>query len=696
MDEASADLLRRLATNIERGPWLVVVTRRPAAGGFRGDELEGAQTIELGPLDLEDARKSMLEVAESDPIPLHRVDDLLHRSGGNPMFLTELLVAARTGGLRELPGSIEELVTAQIDALRPADRRLLRYASVLGDAFSEGLARIVLAYDLGTIDRGVWRYLEAFLERDGAETLRFRNAVVRDVAYEGLSFRRRRHLHATIGETIERFADDPDDEAAILSLHFLRARNAPRAWRYARVAAERAASLYANVDAATFYGRALEAARELPTITTDERIATLEALGTVRERAGLYEEAGAAYAQARRLCDDDLCRARFMLRQARIEDTTGSSSTALHAISRALRRLELIDDAGTVALRAQLEVWYGAIRLSQGRPKEAVRWCERAIADARLAGEKDALAHALYVLDWAYFDLGRPELATHGSEVIELYGELGNLSRQADAYNLLGNFAYWEGRWDEAVELYERGRERQLEAGDVVGAAIGTVNVAEILVQQGDLDRATSLTREALQVFASTGYRLHTAFTYGILGDIASRQGRHREAAQAYARGLHLAQQGNDRHEEIALLGKVADDLLRQGEAEAALGVIEVALAHAEPLGGAGDQAPLLHRLRGGALARIGETERAAAAFDEALRDARDRGWDHEIAYTLDGMRRSARDRGSEPDAAVDAEIREIAERLGIRVLASPLGEPAPEPALSAASSGRRSRSPSR
>ena len=40
MDEASAELLRRLARNIGGGPWLVVVTRREVDTGFVGEELE--------------------------------------------------------------------------------------------------------------------------------------------------------------------------------------------------------------------------------------------------------------------------------------------------------------------------------------------------------------------------------------------------------------------------------------------------------------------------------------------------------------------------------------------------------------------------------------------------------------------------------------------------------------------------------
>ena len=62
------------------------------------------------------------------------------RSGGNPLFLQELLHAAISAGTVEgLPDSIEGMITAEIDRLGTADRRVLRVASVLGMSFETGI-----------------------------------------------------------------------------------------------------------------------------------------------------------------------------------------------------------------------------------------------------------------------------------------------------------------------------------------------------------------------------------------------------------------------------------------------------------------------------------------------------------------------------------------------------------------------------
>ena len=673
MDEASADLLRRLALNIEQGPWLVMVTRRPAPGGFRGDDLDNVSTLVLEPLDPGEAEEAFAAAVEDDPLPPHRVRELVQRSGGNPMFLTELLIAVRQGGdLDALPGSIEELVTAQIDALRPADRRLLRYASVLGDTFSEGLARVVLAYEFGDFPRDVWRYLEPFLEWDRADTLRFRNETARAVAYEGLSFRRRRHLHAAVGESIERFSPDADDEAEILSLHFLRARDHLRAWRYSRVAASRAAAIYANIDAATFYERALDAARDLPTVTDAERLATYESLGEVRERAGLYREAGHAFAQARRLCDIPTCRARLMLKQARIEDTTGRSSQGLRWLTRAASLLAGHRDVEARAVRAQIHAWYGAIRISQGRFRDAVRWCERAIEDAKASGEKDALAHALYVSDWANLELGRPELASHADEILSLYGELGDLSRQGDTYNMLGAFAYWDGRWSHAVELYERSREIQMRAGDVVSAAIGTANIAEILADQGRLVDAETLAREAIRIFRTSRYRYMLAFTVSVLGRIESRLGRHDEARGHLEDALAMVREGGDQLEEVATLGRLAEDAVLRGRPEEAIGAVDAAFARAGSIGGASQLEPVLFRARGYARVQLGDLDGAREDLGASLTVATERGGDYEIALTVRALEALARARGDPTDEGQISSADDTFTRLGVTWVPSP------------------------
>ena len=96
----------------------MAITRRDEQTGFVAPEGERSATLRPEPLT-EVARKALLEAASEDaPLRPHELDVVAERSGGNPLFLRELLRAARAaGGVGDLPSSVDGIVTAQIDRL---------------------------------------------------------------------------------------------------------------------------------------------------------------------------------------------------------------------------------------------------------------------------------------------------------------------------------------------------------------------------------------------------------------------------------------------------------------------------------------------------------------------------------------------------------------------------------------------------
>ncbi|TMK97434.1 MAG: hypothetical protein E6G40_08340 [Actinobacteria bacterium] len=136
MDEGSAELLRRLTEDVADRPWLILVTRREQEEGFHLPGGAGT-TLRLEALRAADAADLVQAATEQLPMPQHEMVTLAKRSGGNPLFLRELVSAARSAGsVAALPDTVEGLMTSQIDRLHPADRTLLRTASVLGTSFS--------------------------------------------------------------------------------------------------------------------------------------------------------------------------------------------------------------------------------------------------------------------------------------------------------------------------------------------------------------------------------------------------------------------------------------------------------------------------------------------------------------------------------------------------------------------------------
>jgi len=635
MDEASASLLRRLAQDVALGPWVIAVTRRDQETGFVADGLDEATVLRPTPLSVADAESLLLMASESHPLLQEELTLLVDRSGGNPLFLLELLRAARAaGGVEELPTSVEGIVTAEIDRLPAADLRLLRFASVLGMSFTVDLMQAVLEGEQATLDRTAWQRLADFLEETEPGVHRFRHGLMRDAAYEGLPFRRRRDLHARVGETIRRRAGaDDEGSAELLSLHFFHAQRFEEAWKFSRVAAERAQGAYANVEAREFFRRALDSARRLSAPLPVEVAGVFEALGDVQMRMGEYEDAGSAYRASRRqVTDDSVLQARLLLKEAEALDWRGRYPQALRTLSRGLGLLGASADLPSARQRAQLLVQYGGIRHFQNRHREAIRWCLRAIEEAEASGERDALAHAYWLIDFAYVSLGRGSEAVYSGKALEIYEELGDIFKQATVLNNMAAHAFWHGDWEQARSLYQRSHDAYMKTGAHVRAGYGTANIGEVLVYQGHLDEAEVFLKEGLRAMRASSVRSMEAFITSVLGVLQAKRGRFDEAKELVAAARQEFDDIGEPENVSETDGLLAYCLVLGRESAQAAALATTLLRG----GGQGPQVPMLHRVLGIAEMQAGDRDGAMLSFAESLREGRKRDADHEVAFTLD------------------------------------------------------------
>jgi tetratricopeptide (TPR) repeat protein len=510
-----------------------------------------------------------------------------------------------------------------------------------------------------------WRRLGDFVTQDGAGFHRFRHALMRDAAYEGLAYRRRRDLHVRAGETIERQRATDDADIDLLALHFFHGRVHDKAWLYSRRAADAAERKFAIVDAAEHLEQALQSARGMVGLADADVAEALEALGDLRERMGQYPDARDAYGRARRLRGGDVVAlARLCMKQATVADRGGSYPQALGWLRRGIKLVSGDEDMAAAKQYARLIAEYGVVRQAQGRRVDAVRWLNQAIDAAQRADEREALAQAYFVLDWALVDLGRSDEAVHSQRALELYDELGKLGPQATIYNNLGTFAYYEARWDDAVELFEKARQLRLRLGDEVDAAIGTFNIAEVLSDQGHLDEARPRFEEAARVWRAADYSFGVASVASVLGTVASRSGDFALAGELFDQARDRFTALVSEHDLIDTDARIAEALVLQGRAQDALELASGCLERTAVHGG-DTHDPMLYRIRGYAWALLSELDAALAELDRSLEVARARNARYEVALALDAIAR-VRERFGSADAAARAEADGLVRTLGV------------------------------
>ena len=671
MDAASADLFRTLALELESSAWVVLVTRHDVPGGLELTDRPHAR-IDLPPLTAEDTLALALGTPEATQLPPHVVELAVARSGGSPQFLIDLLAAAGAGDRDQLPDSVEAAARARIDALDRADAAIVRRAAVLGVSFDPRRLSDVLATDMPVPDDRFWERLSSVFSRGRDGSVRFLRPALQEVAYSSLPFKLRRELHEAIGLRLEQDpGSDRDSGPAVLSNHFALARDYERAHRYAMLAAKRATERFSHADAARLYRRAIEAGRAGGCADAHALAEAWEQLGEALRSVGEPAAASRALTEARRLQrDDPIALARLCDRHASVASRNQSLTAAVRWLTRGFRCLETAEGADATAWRARMRSRLGGIRNRQGRWSEAIATCRQAIAEAESVGELRALAHASYSLDWALVESGRAREADHSWRALEIYEQLGDLEHEFDVLNNLGMFAYFNGRWDEAIELYRRAGACGERAGRPADAARVDCNVGEILSDQGHLDEAEAHLKRVRRVWSATGERQGVAFADVLLGRLAVRRGDTREGVTILESAVAQL-----RRFELHAYADFGQALI--GEAEALAGDAERGLEVARhELRTAERQRPVLERAVGIALGRLGQTEAARGELLDALASARGNGFEYDIAATIDALCALC---GHDP--ALLRERDEILDRLQIVRLCAPAPAPAPTPA---------------
>ena len=275
--------------------------------------------------------------------------------------------------------------------------------------------------------------------------------------------------------------------------------------------------------------------------------------------------------RVRSIASDPLAEAGLLMQLSHLEEKLGKYAEALRWTDQARLLLEAVSGEEAAKRMARSSAWYALVLQAEGRTDDALKWAERTVTEAQVADDAEALGDAHFVIGWAYGELGRPGAEDHMQRSLEAYQRAGDLVRQAGILSSLGVVCQWEGRWDEALSFYERGRDAALKIGSTVPAAIARINVAEILTDRGEWAEAERMLLETLPLWKSSQYRYYLAACLSLLGRVSLRLGRLDEALarleDAKANFLHVGAE-----EEVpAIDARIAECRVAMGKLDDAL-----------------------------------------------------------------------------------------------------------------------------
>lgn len=470
----------------------------------------------LPALSSEDIRAMVEGLLGNLPEP-ELVRYLQQRSQGNPWMVRELvqeLMAAgqlvQRAGYWEwsqleaaLPESLRESLKWRFDKLSEEQREVVGLAAVIGEeATFEGLLELSgkqeddLLDDLDDLLRaGILRE-----SRQGREErYRFSHPLLRQVALEQLSQRRRRRLHAKYAETLEERGASPQ----LLAWHYAQAENPDKAAHFALEAAKQAEAVFALPQAEPYLRLALEQLEPQHPL----RPAVARYLGRLVTLTGGSQEAEELLAPLPLEPETALALAELRQRQGRWAEA-----------------IALIEPF--VGPQSPLRAWLvliSCLRLA-GRVQEALERSREAEQLSLLSASERAYFNQLIAS--IHRDLGNLERATYHAELaLKNAKENHDLYMLERTYMVLGRIASQQENLDLTLDYLRQARDAAYAAGDWRGLVATQINLANTYLRLDDLDTAIAEYLQALRAAARGDYRDLTGAIHNNLGEVYRRAG---------------------------------------------------------------------------------------------------------------------------------------------------------------------------
>ncbi|MEO6987088.1 MAG: adenylate/guanylate cyclase domain-containing protein [Aquihabitans sp.] len=651
-DDAVLDLIDDVMAAVHQRPIVVLATARPTLLD-RWSPRTGRHNslmVHLDPLS-RDASAALLERLVGKPVPREVADTLIGRSGGNPLFIEELVSLIDGSGSYEgidavsavdsfgsLPSTLRGLVAARLDDLDHEARTVLQNASVIGQQgpmmglreMSRQLHELTGDGPMEDVDAAMSRLVSDEIMELQGEVWSFRSDVVREVAYQTITKADRARSHLGIARYIEARAEKiearPAWQVDQLAHHYSTAvalagelgpvEQSPgitsevvdRARHCVVDAAERARRDQAMPTAVRLFGQAIELTGTIG--PAEQAMLHLRRADTAVEAWDLDTARSevAAVAALERTSVDPPILAEVLAVRGRIAQRSGDAEASMALLTDAAQEFEMLGDqrgqAEALRQRAMVEIF-------AGRLVDAGRSAEEALVGFEQSGDRSGVGWSHQHLAWIAFMSGdRAAADAHIQTSLANFTEVSDTRGLVWGTGLLAWIRFQDGNIHEARRLGEQVLDEARSRSDPWADAMMTLLMASIQLWTGATEDAVDLAETARRRFDSLGDE------YGL-----------EQSASVLGRALVMVGQVEDG---FALMAAPLRPL-----AAAHTGRVPVVdLSQGAPPAAAVHRGVVVLLARLGTALQVGEPARAVGLVDELL-ERRDGGDDLEVSQAL-------------------------------------------------------------
>ena len=523
-DEATLDLIKFLGRRIARTNGLLILT-------YRDVEVDTDHPLRqvIGDLPLANLVRMPLSHLSGEAIASmikddsFDVDEVIALTGGNPLFVTEVLVS----GTDAVPSSIKDAVLARASKLSPGARQVLNLVSVVPGEVETSLVDTILEPTTDQLMEGVRQGLLQVSET----ALSFPHDLQRQAIKSGMSPSELRTLNQQV---LDALGDSADPSR--LAHHANEAGAVDAIIKFAPQAARTAIANKSTREAVSHF-RTLEP--YLDRIEIEEQAAILHDWAEQEyhldnpRSVELFDQAIRTY----RLLEDEKRLAQSLTMASRVNRLYGHHANALTYVTEAVTILERygpsLDLVSALSQRAFLEFVY------TDEEQTILPIVNRAIYVATEIGDDRAMVFALNTKAHLIYSRGDVdgmalmEESLHSAERAgDHWGEARALGNMAGMYGDVRDVARAADFSQRALSTAVRYELRSMEVDQLA-------TQSEFLLWRGDWEAAESAATAALGSNPSV-----EILAWRVLGGIQSRRGRN-EARTAILRMWSLVQTGD-------------------------------------------------------------------------------------------------------------------------------------------------------
>jgi tetratricopeptide (TPR) repeat protein len=456
------------------------------------------------------------------------------KAEGNPFYLEEVINSlietdtlikdkdswklTRTLNDKDIPSTIQGVISARLDRLERETKRILQEASVIGRTFFyEILKRIsdLKEYiDKSLINLERLDLIKTISLQPELEYI-FKHALTQEVVYNGLLMKERRSIHEKIGLVMEELLHDHLPEFyETLAYHYSQSDNFQKAYEYLIFSGDKAAKNYANAEAIRFYREAIRMLDAQP-----------ESLENKKAKLKVH----------------------LMMR------------TPLHYLSYPEGSLEslqkgeklaqeLKDEEGLVQIHGSLSFYYTT---AGGKPSLGLEYAEKCFNSAEKVKDFGLMAQSARQICSAYFFTGDVEKVVDiGGRAIHLLEEHHlekDLLMGANPYSstcaFYGTSLGWMGRIKEGTDVLEKGFRNACEVNDKWGMGLTQMLHSTIPYWAGYGDDTITHAQEAINIYEEAEISLTLDAAWFMLGGGYYLRGEYDKAIEAGEKSIQLAKE---------------------------------------------------------------------------------------------------------------------------------------------------------